>query len=149
MFSVISRTLIGGVLPLCRGAVGAFYSPRRRGNFKAGRFLIRLFFQGQISFRGLLLIKVSEKESIFGDIPVKEKKNLWTPKSMADEFKVGWIGHFTECRVEEPPGLVQLGIYSSSSQTVMSIDERQKQFKKECRPCTQTCRSKLRGFSWG
>ena len=31
-FSVISRTLIGGVLPLCRVAVGVFYSPSRQGN---------------------------------------------------------------------------------------------------------------------
>ena len=27
LFSVISRTLVGGVLPLCREAVGVFYSP--------------------------------------------------------------------------------------------------------------------------
>ena len=33
-FCVISRTLVGGeeVLPLCRGAVGVFYSPRQLGN---------------------------------------------------------------------------------------------------------------------
>ena len=29
--SVINRTLVGGVLPLCRGAVGLFYSPSRQG----------------------------------------------------------------------------------------------------------------------
>ena len=27
LFSVISRTLVGGVLPLCRDSVGVFYSP--------------------------------------------------------------------------------------------------------------------------
>ena len=27
LFSVISRTLVRGVLPLCRGAVSVFYSP--------------------------------------------------------------------------------------------------------------------------
>ncbi len=32
LFSVISRTLVGGVLPLCREAVGVFYSPSRLGN---------------------------------------------------------------------------------------------------------------------
>ena len=33
LFSVISRTLVGGgVLPLCRGAVGVFYSPSWLGN---------------------------------------------------------------------------------------------------------------------
>ena len=26
LFSAISRTLVGGVLPLCKGAVGVFYS---------------------------------------------------------------------------------------------------------------------------
>ena len=31
LFSVIARTLIGGVLPLCREAVGVFYSPSRLG----------------------------------------------------------------------------------------------------------------------
>ena len=31
-FSVISRTLVGGVLPLCREAVSVFYSPSRLGN---------------------------------------------------------------------------------------------------------------------
>ena len=31
LFSVIHRTLIGGVLPLCRGAVGVFYSPSQLG----------------------------------------------------------------------------------------------------------------------
>ena len=31
LFSVISRTLVGGVLPLCREAVGVFYSPSRLG----------------------------------------------------------------------------------------------------------------------
>ena len=33
LFNVISRTLIGGggVLPLCRGAVGVFYSSNRLG----------------------------------------------------------------------------------------------------------------------
>ena len=28
---IISRTLVGGVLPICRYAVGVFYSPRRLG----------------------------------------------------------------------------------------------------------------------
>ena len=32
LFSVISRTLIGGVLLLCRVAVGVFYNPSRLGN---------------------------------------------------------------------------------------------------------------------
>ena len=32
LLSVISRTLIGGVLPLCKGAVSVFYSPSRLGN---------------------------------------------------------------------------------------------------------------------
>ena len=32
LFSVIIRTLVGGVLPLCRNAVSVFYSPRRLGN---------------------------------------------------------------------------------------------------------------------
>ena len=31
MFSVISRTFVGGVLPICGGAVGVFYSPNRLG----------------------------------------------------------------------------------------------------------------------
>ena len=31
LFSVITRTLVGGVLPLCRGAVGVFYSPSQLG----------------------------------------------------------------------------------------------------------------------
>ena len=31
LFSVISRVLFGGVLPLCRDAVGVFYSPSRLG----------------------------------------------------------------------------------------------------------------------
>ena len=32
LFSVISWTLIGGVLPLCREAISVFYSPSRLGN---------------------------------------------------------------------------------------------------------------------
>ena len=37
LFSVISNTPIGrGVLTLCRGAVGVFYSPSRLGNFPVG-----------------------------------------------------------------------------------------------------------------
>ena len=36
LFSVISRTLSGRVLPLCRGAVSIFYSPSRLGNKKSG-----------------------------------------------------------------------------------------------------------------
>ena len=32
LFSVISRTLVGGVLPLFREAVGVYYSPSRLGN---------------------------------------------------------------------------------------------------------------------
>ena len=32
LFSVISRTLIGGVLPLCREAVSVFYNPTRLGD---------------------------------------------------------------------------------------------------------------------
>ena len=32
LFSVISRTLIGEVLSLCRGAVSVFYSPSQLGN---------------------------------------------------------------------------------------------------------------------
>ena len=31
LFSVISRTLVGGVLPLCREVVGVFYSPSLLG----------------------------------------------------------------------------------------------------------------------
>ena len=31
LFSVISTTLVGGLLPFCRGEVGVFYSPRRLG----------------------------------------------------------------------------------------------------------------------
>ena len=34
LFSVISRTLVGGILPLCRDAVGVFYSPHRQVNLK-------------------------------------------------------------------------------------------------------------------
>ena len=33
LFSVISGHSLGGVLPLCRGAVGVFYSPSRLGNY--------------------------------------------------------------------------------------------------------------------
>ena len=32
LFNVIPRTLIGEVLPICRDAVGVFYSPNRLGN---------------------------------------------------------------------------------------------------------------------
>ena len=32
LFSVLSRTLIGGVLPLCRDAIGVIYSPNWLGN---------------------------------------------------------------------------------------------------------------------
>ena len=39
LFSVISRTLVGGaVLPLCRHAVSAFYSPVDWANPKIGSF---------------------------------------------------------------------------------------------------------------
>ena len=34
LFSVISWTLVDGVLPLCRGAVSVFYSPSRLGKVK-------------------------------------------------------------------------------------------------------------------
>ena len=36
LFSVIPRTLVGegGFLPLCRGAIGVFYSPSRLGNIR-------------------------------------------------------------------------------------------------------------------
>ena len=33
LFSVISKTLVGGVLPLCRDVVGIFYSTSRLGEF--------------------------------------------------------------------------------------------------------------------
>ena len=42
LFSVISRTLIEGVLPLCRGAVSIFYSPSRLGNHLVGFLLLNL-----------------------------------------------------------------------------------------------------------
>ena len=36
LFSIISRTLIEGDLPLCRDAVNVFYGPSQRGPLKVG-----------------------------------------------------------------------------------------------------------------
>ena len=37
LFNVISRTLVNGVLPLCRDAFDVFYSPDRMGLIRVGR----------------------------------------------------------------------------------------------------------------
>ena len=47
LFSVISRTLIGGgVLSLCRGAVSVFYSPSRLDKLKFENIYIYIYIQG-------------------------------------------------------------------------------------------------------
>ena len=41
LFNVVSRTLVGGRLPLCRGLVGVFYSPSWVGNkIRGGGILV-------------------------------------------------------------------------------------------------------------
>ena len=42
VFSVISRTIIGGVLTICRDADGVFYSPSRLGDFSKWFSLSRM-----------------------------------------------------------------------------------------------------------
>ena len=65
LFSVISGTLIGGgVLLLCKGSVGVFYSPSRLGKEKFGLMwfirltsclLLKNFFDAEI-FQSLIII---------------------------------------------------------------------------------------------
>ena len=46
LFSVVSRTFVWGVLPLCRGAVSVFYSPSRLGN---KRFVHSIISEGRLN----------------------------------------------------------------------------------------------------
>ena len=61
LFSVISRTLVGGVLPLCRGAVSVFYSLSWLGNANMMRTQMvvqpKCIAQGRIPTIGINLVR--------------------------------------------------------------------------------------------
>ena len=63
LFSVISRTRVGGVLPLCRDPVGVFCSPSRLGNelFEAATIYIYIVIHRQICFVQSELISVARQ----------------------------------------------------------------------------------------
>ena len=50
LLTVISRTLVGGVLPLCREVVSVFYSPSRLGNIYSRSSSIYIIIHGQSTF---------------------------------------------------------------------------------------------------
>ena len=51
LFSVISRTLVGGVLPLCRCAVDVFYSPSRLGKEKLESYLSQSYISNCMKYK--------------------------------------------------------------------------------------------------
>ena len=92
LFSVISRTLVGWVLPLCRDAVGVFYSPSRLGKtrrnmwFRPFFLLLRRFRLWRFCDRKILLQKRSmSQRALLILILFKYKYNLCF-------FSIIWVG---------------------------------------------------------
>ena len=85
-------SLGGGVLPLCRGAVGVFYSPSRQGDNKKEKTCRIVDFAFPADHR--VKLKEYEKRDKYLDL-ARELKNLWIMKVTIIQIVIGALSTVT------------------------------------------------------
>ena len=99
LFSIISRTLVGGFVTVYRGAVGVFYSPIRLGNSRGEHIYIYIYIYIYIVIHRQICFVLSELISVAGietrfDSNAKPKPLTIQPRAAIScevNFKRLWI----------------------------------------------------------